>query len=124
MVKEVWEVRDEPVVLGIVIVGAEDRGELGVFLEDAADPLAHVRMDLDVGVYEQEDIPGCLPCADIPRLSRHGNSRRLDNDQLFSWVDACPDRCDASRESGRRVSGRNDNGDHDHQRKRPSLFSP
>src|SRR5439155_1561585 len=58
VVQEIPKRRHHSRVLGVVVVGAEERGELGLGVEGSADALEGIRMDDDIGVDEHEDLAG------------------------------------------------------------------
>ena len=76
VVEEVAVLRGERRVRRVVVVGAEDRRQLGVGGEAALDQRQRLRVHLDVGVDEDQHVGLALGGAEVARPRRSG-ARRL-----------------------------------------------
>jgi hypothetical protein len=89
MVEEIPEIGDDAGGSGIVIVGAEDRGEARVVLEGAANPGECVAVHLDVRVDENEHIACRLPRAEVSSGCGTEVAGPVDDDELLRDA-GCP----------------------------------
>jgi hypothetical protein len=83
VVKEVPEVGDATVALGLGVVGAEDGCHTSVGIERPPKTLERVRMNLDVGVEEDEHLRCGATCSFIARGGRAKSTRFVDDDDFF-----------------------------------------
>ena len=77
VVEQVAEARSEAGRRGLVVVGAEDRGQVGVGGETALDPGERVGMDLDVGVDEDDHVASTARGAGVAQLPPARRPRAL-----------------------------------------------
>jgi hypothetical protein len=118
VVEKVTEAGNQSVGTRIVVIGAEYRNELGVSLQRPAKPSECIRMDLDVGVEEDEHIGLGSMRAFVPRACRAQTSRLLHENDLLGWVVGTMDRVQAPPQRRSEVSGWN----HDAERRHRTIL--
>jgi len=116
VVQEIPKRRHHSRVLGVVVVGAEERGELGLGVEGSADALEGIRMDDDIGVDEHEDLAGRPRSALVASRGRTGRGRHRDDDHLLGRLLRGADRGHATVEARRLVRGGDDGRESGHRR--------
>jgi hypothetical protein len=109
VVEEVAEAGDDAARRRVVIVRAEDGGEIRVCGEGGPDALEGVRMHSHVGVDEDEHFAGGALRTRVSRTGWPGARRRVDDENFFRRIDGSLDRADAVAEIRGSIGRRYDN---------------
>ena len=86
MVEQVPKHRDDARRPGCVVVGSEERRQLRVVGERLSDAPDRVGVRDDVGVHEDDDVPGRVACTRVTGSGRTGPVAALDDDQLVGPI--------------------------------------
>jgi len=108
MVEQVSKRGDDAWSRRRVVVRPKERSETLVLSKGTPDPAKRVRMNLYVGVDEDEHIRRCLPHPTIARRSWPKAGRLVYDDDLFGALRRVLDRRDTCDERGWIIRRRND----------------
>ena len=109
VMQQVAKVGHDAALSRIVVVRAEDRGQVGLGLERPPDPHERVRVHLDVGVDEDENLPARTLRAVVARAGRSATRGLVDDDDLLRRRGGCVN-CGQYRSERRRPIGGGDDG--------------